>query len=299
MKPVSGSYATDILRARRHSQADLFIFTLKDGTLDYFTSLDFNLNYGGNIYKGNSLLIEGLGSKLSVGWTVDEQDVKIIFRPEDTLGGSNFIEGVINGLLDGAFISRKTGFWKWQGGVSIYDYTYNPVDVITRFTGYVGKIDKIGQTFVELKVRSMLGLLDIDMPRNTYQPGCQWSLFDVGCTLNRDDFAYNGTVNTASSTGVTISSTFPTSTGADGLPYYQFGRIKFTSGARNNLSVNIRTNNTNSVTYMYPPIVDVVPGDTFTLWPGCSKTLETCDLKFSNKPQHRGFTKVPPVMISA
>jgi uncharacterized phage protein (TIGR02218 family) len=293
-------YITKILSKRRFAVADLFTFTLVTGDVDRFSNLDFNLTFGGHTYKANSLIIEGLQYKTSTGFTVDEKDVKITFRPTDTLAGSVFIEAVTEGLLDGATILRQRAFWEAYSDVAMFDYIQGGPDfLITLFTGNVSSIDKIGRTSVELKVASPMKLLDLDMPRNNYQSGCQWSLFDQGCTLSRS--AYTITASIASlegDYGIEVSGGVPISVGDDGDPYYAEGRIHFTSGARSGLQLTLRTNSDTHLYFMYPPITGLEVGDTFDFWPGCSKRVDTCSKKFNNLQNRRGFDKVPPIHIS-
>lgn len=294
-------YVNKILTKRRFAMGELYTFTLLDGDVDRFTNLDFNLDYGGNTYKGNSLIIEGLHYKTSQGWSVDEQDVKITFRPFDTLAGSTFIEAVSEGLLDGATILRQRAFWEAYSNVAMFDFVQVAPDaVFTLFTGKVSTIEKIGRTSVELKVCSPLKILDLDMPRNNYQSGCQWSLFDQGCTLNRDSYKIIGSVSALlGDYGISVLGGLVPSIGDDGFPWYAEGRIHFTSGARDGLTLTIRTNDDTGLVFMYPPITGLEVGDTFEIWPGCSKTFATCGKKFGNQGNYRGFDLVPPIHISA
>lgn len=301
MKPVSNDYLADILKKRRYAMAELYTFDLLNGDSDYFTNLDFNLKYGANIFKGNSLIIEGLRMKYSPGWTADEQNVKIIATTEYTLAGGIFLHNVAEGLLDGCTITRQRAFWKAQETVGMMDFTYVPTDVLTLYIGKVSTIEKIGRTVVELKVKSPLAILDIDLPRNTYQPSCQWSLFDQGCGLLRADFTETGTVE-ASLTGdwgFVWSGGVVTPTGADDNPNYMLGRLHFTSGENEGLTLSVRTNDDANIYYMYPPINGVQAGDTFEIWPGCAKTALACAYKFANQPRFRGFPRVPPIHVSA
>lgn len=302
MKELSNDYITDYILKRRFATANLYTFILKDGALDWFTDLDFNLHFENVIFKGNSLIIEGLYMRASVGLSVDEQDVKISFRPDDTLAGSNFVQAVSEGLLDGATIFRRKAFWKADNNVGMFDYSIPPTDAIPMFLGLVSTIEKIGRTQVDLKVRSPLSLLDTDMPRNNYQPGCQWILFsNPGCTVNADTYKVIGTVSALiGDYGITVGGgVTPFSIGADGDQYYAQGKIRFTSGDRENLELTIRGNSDTDIYFMYPPIVGLQVGDTFEMWPGCSKRVDTCLRKYNNKANHRGFDKVPPIHISA
>lgn len=300
MKPTSVDYIVNYIQDRRFAKGELYTFELIGGDIDRFTDLDFHVSNGGHIYKGNSLIIEGLYLKTSIGLNVDEQHVKITFRPDDTLAGSTFVQAVHEGLLDGATLVRERAFWKATNNVGMIDFAADPTDVIPLFTGYVSTIDKIGRTSVELKVRSPLGLLDIDMPRNNYQSGCQWVLFSPGCTKIRSSYTVTGSISAlVGDYGITVTGGVSPAIGADGDEYFALGRIHFTSGNRQGLQLTIRGNSSNDIYFMYPPITGLQIGDTFEMWPGCSKRYDTCQRKFDNQQNYRGFDKVPPIHISA
>jgi len=301
VKPVSDDYINNIIRRRRFAIAELYTFILTNGDEDYFTSLDFDLFHSGHRFKGKSLIIEGLHYKYSPGWNADEQTVRIIAGPTDTLAGGIFIQNVLEGLLDHATLIRQRAFWPQTETVAMMEYTNVPQDVITLYTGEIASIERIGRTAVELKVESPMAILDIDMPRNTYQPGCQWSLFDQGCGLNRADYLQTGTVGAVftGDWGFEWSGGVPIAVGEDTEPYYLLGRLHFTSGANDGLTLSVRTNTDTGIYYMYPPVNGVEIGDTFEIWPGCAKTLNACGYKFGNTPRFRGFPRVPPIHITA
>lgn len=298
MKPVSQEMIDLILTQSQPAIAELYDFHFVDGSHDYFTNLDLSIGYNNIVWKANSIRIEGLRFKIGVGWQVDEQQIKISAYPGETLGGASFFSAVESGLLDGAYITRMRGFWAANSQSTYYIYAAAPVAMVTLFTGRVSTIDKIGRTHVELKVKSPLSLLDIDMPRNTYQPGCQWRLFDAGCTLNRASFTSSFTVGTANSLVINPSGGVSPNNGADGIKYYQQGRITFTSGVNDGLVVSIRDNDATSFFLRLPLVAVPAPGDTFTASAGCSKRSETCSTKFSNLHNFRGFPRVPPVVQS-
>lgn len=301
MKPFGPNYVANIINGYRWAMIDLYTFTLANGAVDRYACSDFDVYHGSNVYKGKGLIVEGLQRKIGVGLTVDEQNLKISAYSTDTLASATFFTSVMAGLLDGAYIKLSRAFWApaAPGVVGNLDTVGEPQDVIDLYVGLVSTIDKIGRTNVELKVKSPLKLLDLDMPRNTYQAGCLWSLFDNGCTLSRAAFTFSGTVLNAFVNRIDVSGGIGTPTGADGQPYFAQGRIKFTSGAATNLTLTIGNNDSTTIFYMYPPVSGVLAGDTFDAWPGCAKTVEACDLKFSNKSNFRGFPRVPPIVISA
>ena len=296
---VSSDYIKWLLATNRGIMGHLYQFTSATGVNDYFTDLDFNVNYDGVVWKANSLRFEGMARKLQVGLDVDEQTVKIWAKPTDTLFGALFLPGAEQGLLDGAIIQRSRIVWQFQTGNAAYDTTLAPIAVWVLSTGYTSQIAKGGLSHIELKVKSALHKLEVNMPRNYYQPGCLWTLFDAGCTLVKSAFKVTGTVGSSpTSRVIPVSGGIATPVGADGIASYAQGRLLFTSGVNNNLQVLIDNNDTNNLYLAY--LLDEVPsaGDTFNYYPGCSKAFNTCDLKYSNKANFRGFDKVPPVMLS-
>ena len=296
---VSQTYIAWVLGTNRGIMGHLYKFTSSSGELDYFTDLDFNITYGGAVWKANSLRFEGMARKLSVGLDVDEQTVKIWAKPTDMLFGSLFLPGAEQGLLDGAIVQRSRIVWAFSTGNAAYDTTLPPLAVWVLSTGYTSQIAKGGLSHIELKVKSALHKLEVNMPRNYYQPGCLWTLFDSGCTLVKSAFAITGTIGSGpTSRTIPVSGGIATPVGADSIANYAQGRLLFTSGVNSGLQVLIDNNDASNLYLAY--VLDEVPsaGDTLTYYPGCSKAFVTCDGKFGNKANFRGFDKVPPVMLS-
>jgi len=299
MKPASAELLA-LLQTNNFLIGDLFAFRLRDGAEDYFSALDVPVTYRGNVYRADGLRIEGLRFKLAVGLQVDEQNVRISARPGETLAGADFLTTVGSGLLDGAYLTRLRAFWQRTTGVPSGDYQLPPVGVIGLCTMLVSQIEKIGRTHVDLQVKSPTKLLDLDMPRNYYSPGCVHTLFDQGCTLQKFIFSKVGTVASATlgPQQVPWNGGVPSPTGADSLPYFAQGRLLFTSGELKNLQVSIGTNDATNLYLNYPLQQFPAPGDGFIAYPGCSKTKATCSAKFDNVLNFRGFPFVPPVYIS-
>ena len=297
---VSPRYIQWILDCDRAIMGHLYKFTSVTGIPDYFTDMDIDINFNHVTWKSQSLRFEGLQRKLSVGLSVDEQTMKIWASPTDTLFGSNFLTGAEQGLLDGATIVRYRIIWAFFTGNAEDDVKRPPVAFWPLQTGYTSSIQKGGVSHIELKVRSALSKLNVNMPRNYYQPGCLWTLFDQGCTLNKDAFGQTAAVdNGATPIVIPISGGIPTPTGADTYPNYSQGRLLFTSGVNAGLQVLIDSNSATQLYLAYA--LDAVPSfaDAVIFYPGCSKSFNTCDKKFNNKANFRGFDKVPPIMISA
>lgn len=297
---VSPAYIAWVLETNRGIMGHLYQFTSVTGINDYFTDLDFNVTYRGVVWKANSLRFEGMARKLQVGLDVDEQTVKIWANPSDTLFGAVFLPNAEQGLLDGATIQRSRIIWAFDTGNLAYDASQPPLAVWVLSTGYTSQIAKGGQSHIELKVKSALHKLEVNMPRNYYQPGCLWTLFDQGCTLVKSAFAVAGSVGPGPATSklIPVDGGIATPTGADGIANYAQGRLLFTSGVNSGLQVLIDDNN--GVVLVMAYLLTRLPniGDTFNYYPGCSKAFTTCSGKFNNANNFRGYDKVPPIMVS-
>lgn len=301
MKPVSSTFLNFIINNQQMLLGELFTITLANGDEFYFTNLDIPITYDGHVFTANSLRIEGLRFKLATGWEVDEQEVRISAYPTETIGSAAVFSAIQTGLLDGAWIKRQRAFWQISDGRAFVDYAAAPLEVVTLFTGLVSKITKIGRTHIEMKVKSPLKLLDIDMPRNTYQSSCQWTLYDSGCGVVRASFTQTYTVLTADPANhIVIQPTTAISPadGADGTDYFLQGRLLFTSGVNDGLQTVVSKNDATYFWLQYPLVTLPAPGDTFEVSAGCAKRTDSCDLKFSNLANFRGFPRVPPVVLS-
>lgn len=278
---------------------DLFRFDLVTGLSDFFTALDIPVTWGGNVYKANSLRIWGLKFKQAIGLDVDEQEVKIAYYPGETLCGADFVVSAITGLLDGAYLTRSRAFWAPSTGNPSFDYTASPLGIVQLSYGRISEISQAGRTQFTMKVKSPLVLLDIELPRNYYQPSCTHTLFDVGCTLSKAAFGVNGVVDVGTTrTGFPWQGGVPIVTGADGIAYYASGRLLFTSGVFSGEQFFLEGNDAANLYPAYPFSQAPGIGDTFTAYPGCSKSPGTCTTKFSNFVNFRGFPRVPPVNVA-
>ncbi len=77
------------------------------------------------------------------------------------------------------------------------------------------------------------------------------------------------------------------------LTFFDLGEIKITSGACNGQRRMIRNHVGDEISVTAGFSTIVLNGMTFEMHPGCYKTANTCDLKFSNVVQFGGFKYIP------
>jgi uncharacterized phage protein (TIGR02218 family) len=290
MKPTSAALVTYLNGARATADvpllmADAFTFTLRSGLVLCYTNVDVTFSYGGKTYLGNSVLIDGLKYRAAVGLEVDRQQITVSARSTDTItAGAPFLQALRDGSFDFCQVERQRIFFSDEiGGTAI--------GAVTLFVGRLGAINEIGRSTAKLTVNSDLALLDIDMPRNVYQPTCLHTLYDSGCTLVKNAFGTSGTVGSGSTASVINWS------GASAN--FQQGTITFTSGVNASVSATVGSAVAGtSLTLLYP--LESVPatGDAFTVYFGCDHTPGTCQSRFANLANFRGFPYVPPPQMA-
>ena len=242
--------------------ADLItITTLQSGTI-YLTSSDVDIVWNGHTYTSKGVQFTRSKIKSSVGVNVDELDISFYGNSSTLINGQSFFQAVIAGVFDGAQFELDRAFMQTYPTV---------VGTLIQFVGMVGQID-IGRTEAKFKIMSNLYLLNIQMPKNVYQPGCINTLYDANCGLPRTPIA--GTV-TVGSTNQIINCSGGAST--QGAGYFNLGYLTFTSGANNGVSRTINTSATGVINLLNPFPNAPNSGDTFNAYFGCDKQMSTCN----------------------
>lgn len=156
------------------------------------------------------------------------------------------------------------------------------------FVGEVGDVE-LDRTRIRLTVRSLLDQLSTQLPKNQYQPGCLNQLFDGVCGLNPASYAQARTI-AAGATTMDI----PLVAGPTAPPgWWDQGYLQITTSVFFGLRRSIRTATDTHVRLINPLPFAPIAGFTATLYPGCDKTLATCEAKFNNRARFRGFPFIP------
>jgi uncharacterized phage protein (TIGR02218 family) len=263
--------------------AECFTFTLSTGAVLTWTNVDLPVSANGAMFSATGPLVSGFKYKASVGLEVDKQQVTIAARPTDLISGSPVLNAIREGAFDGATVQRDRVFLSAIGGAVIGS--------VTLFHGRVSTVDNVGRTQAQITVASDLVILDYDMPRNLYSPTCVHTLYDSGCGVIRGTYSVNGVVG-AGSTASLINS-------AVAAAGHVQGSLVFTSGLNANVRATVKSVIAGaSLSLMYPLPSPPATGDAFTVAFGCDHTRGTCQGKFNNLVNFRGFPFVPPPQIA-
>ena len=263
--------------------AECFTFTLASGTVLAWTNVDLPVTYNGVTFSATGPLVQGLKYKASVGLEVDKQQIVVAARPTDLISGAPALNAIRAGAFDGATVQRDRVFLTAIGG--------SVIGGVTLFHGRVSTVDAVGRTAAQITVASDLVILDYDMPRNLYSATCVHTLYDSGCGVIRGTYSANGTVG-AGSTATLIN------TGVAAAGHAQ-GSLVFTSGVNANVRATVKSAAPGvSLLLIYPLPSTPATGDAFTVAFGCDHTRGTCQSKFNNLANFRGFPFVPPPQIA-
>jgi uncharacterized phage protein (TIGR02218 family) len=270
--------------------ADLLTITLVGGTSVYYTNSDVNIVWNGHTFT--PFVMERSKVRIVRGLEVDSLELTMSPKiypistdseeDEDTLLGISWLKAVRLGALDGATIKLERAFSSSTPNDDIIS-VLNPVGVVILFTGNVAEPVKLTQE-AEITVKSDLEIFNRQLPRNLYQPGCQYTLFDIGCTLNKANWATVSQVVAGSTRKVVVCD----NTGATG--YYDLGAIEFTSGELDGTRKTIKSQTPGQLTLNSSLLTIPSVGDGLILWPGCDKRQITCAEKFSNLAYTAGNT---------
>lgn len=275
---------TALIASKLFVYADCFTIALNDGvTVLRYTSYQQDVSVVPldspmrATFVAGDVLISGMKFKLQIGVSVDEQDVKLSCKPTSLINGTPFMLALMQGFFDGATINRDrffaAGLGKpWMGGAPM-------------FHGRVSTLDSVGRTEAQIKVKSQLVLLNMNMPRTLYAPNCVHTLYDSECTLNRNSFVAHAATTGASSSSVLAW----TGATAD----YQLGSVYIENGAGVTEVRTIKAVDPGvSITLAYPLTFVPATGTLFNAYQGCDRTFARCTA-FANTDHFKGFRFVP------
>jgi uncharacterized phage protein (TIGR02218 family) len=168
------------------------------------------------------------------------------------------------------------------------DGSFIPVGVLWRFSGRVESI-AISRGEARLTVKSDMALLNVMVPRDVYQSPCRNTFGDLACGKNLTALKIAGVVTAASNTNKTDFGHAM----AQAAEYFSLGAIEFTSGANIGQKRTVRQHSISRIAFWNPLPFALNPGDTFTVYPGCNKTVDHCKNKHTNLIRFRGEFDIP------
>jgi hypothetical protein len=284
---------------------DLYTITLFNGQVLRFTTADFDINSGGNLFSSTGLRVDQKTSKVQAHWKVgldvDTWVVVFMARATDPVTGAAFpdvigsipwVQAAHSGYLDAADFQVDRA---WFSSVPTWPMTPGgaiPTGTRTIFAGVVASIDASGVTVV-VTAQDYRSLLSVSMPLHFWQGQCRHMLFDPGCngdgTMTRGRFAVAGVAGAGSTQSIIVA---PGLAAPGGSGTYALGTLVMTSGQNATFSRTVASWDGTNLQLVIPFPFTVVAGDAFTVAPGCDLQRSTCSL-FGNLNNFGGQPFIP------
>lgn len=253
--------------------------TRRDGLVMGFTDHDSDLTFGSPLVLYEALAGFGASSiASSTGFNVDNVDV---------VGAliSNKIteQDIIAGLYDNATITVYRVDWD------------NTASRIVLIAGSIGEVNR-GKQYFKGELRSLMHYLNQPSGR-LYRKWCDANFGDARCGFDATSLSKNATVSTVLSRRMFKSTTTALSSVSNRVNYFTAGTLTWTSGSNIGRFIEVKFHTITSGEHYFDlweaMPYDIQVGDTFTVKPGCDKSIETCKSRFDNVVNFRGFPRMP------
>jgi uncharacterized phage protein (TIGR02218 family) len=244
-----------------------------DGAILGFTDHDRDLEFDSTIFTAATGFTAS-EIRDTVGLSVDNLDV-------DSALSSDLLDenDLAAGLYDNAAIEIFRVNWQ------------NLEQRVLMRSGSLGEV-RHGEASFAAEIRGLAHYLQQPKGR-VYQYGCDAVLGDNRCKLDTTSLKISGTV-----LAVNNQRSFKVA----GLEDYENdwfsrGLLTWQSGDNNNRSMEIKShslgNSSTTIELWQPMSQPITPGDTFSATAGCDKHFATCQQKFDNAVNFRGFPHIP------
>ena len=249
--------------------------TRTDGVTFGFTDHDRGLGFDGTDFEPESGLTAS-ELRSGSGLSVDAQDA------EGVLNSDRITE---TDILDGRWDNAEVEVWRVNWA--------DPSQRVLLRRGAIGQIRRGRLAFVA-EVRSMAHVLGQTVGR-TFQASCDAALGDARCGVNLNGASYRGTgavLDLPRDRAFTASGQ-----GAFAAGWFAFGTVEWTGGVNAGRRAEVLSHNLVDgiaiLTLLEAPVRAIAPGDGFVVRAGCDKRLTTCNTKFANVVNFRGFPHIP------
>jgi len=277
MKPASTALVALLAGSEQFIMADLYTFTLAGGLVLRYSAAPTAVSANGHTFALGPKF-ERSKTKIVIGTQVDELEVRVYPEPTDLIGALPFLEAAWQGQLDGALLRLDRAFMPSYGDTT-------PGTVVL-FAGRISDID-CSRTGIEMKCRSHLELLNIQMPRRLWQASCTHVFGGSMCQFDR------ASLSVTFSAGLDSTQTVVTDAPSSVTPF-MLGTITGVTGANAGYSRTVAGFvSGGAVTVKLAFLFPVATGDQFQLLPGCDRTMATCTNVFNNAANFGGFPFIP------
>lgn len=249
--------------------------TRRDGVRQGFTDHDQDVVFGDTVYEAAAGMTAS-EIRDSVGLSVDNLEVTSAMTSERLAEAD-----LAAGLYDNAVIEIFRVNWT------------APEQRILMRSGNLGEVKRSGAAFTA-EVRGLAHALQETKGR-LFQYACDADLGDHRCQVDLDNPAFRGSgtlIGISSPRRFTVSGL-----GSFASGWFTHGLLTFTSGAAEGQSVEVKQHakagDVVSIELWSRARLPLTPEQTFTVTAGCDKRVATCQARFANVANFRGFPHMP------
>ncbi len=249
--------------------------TRNDGTVFGFTDHDRPLTFDGTIFEPESGFTASeirSGSDLSV----DAQEA------EGVLTSTTITE---TDILDGRWDNATVEIWR-----------VNWADTASRALlrrGAIGQVRR-GRLHFVAEMRSLAHVLGQTIGR-TFQASCDAALGDARCGVDLSAAAFKASGTVVSLSGDRSFAVSGLTGFAEGC--FALGTLQWLTGANTGRKTEVLSHSVSGadviITLLEAPVRPIEVGYIFNIFAGCDKRFETCQAKFTNAVNFRGFPHIP------
>jgi uncharacterized phage protein (TIGR02218 family) len=241
----------------------------QDGVTQGFTDHDRDIAFDGVTYSVMSGL-DGSSFDAELGFSVGGAEIS------GALSSASIEESdLLNGVWDGARVELWRVDWR------------EAANRILQHVSIVGEVRRSGGAFVA-ELRSLAHALDQERGR-LYGANCDADLGDARCGFPLASSPFRADLLVEQATRAQVQAILPVTPSG----FYTGGRIQFLSGLNAGAQCHIKDHTENQLTLWTPLAQAPNVGDSFRLTAGCDKTFASCQAKFDNVANFRGFPHLP------
>jgi uncharacterized phage protein (TIGR02218 family) len=248
--------------------------TRRDGAEFFFTDHDQDIAFDGHVYLARTGYSRtAIANDSSMG--VDNLDVDGVFDAEAITESD-----MRAGLFDHAEVR-----------VFLVNWADLTMGALKMRRGWFGEVLLTEVAKFRTELRGMVQALQQRIGE-IYSPECRADLGDTRCKVDLAAFTRTGTVTSATDRAVFFATLDGAAT-ADG--WFNGGTLTFTSGENAGRTIEVKSWTASSGRFELFLAVgySIATGDSFSVYPGCDKRLDTCVSRFNNVINFRGEPYVP------